>query len=253
MEARELMLTNREGKRMPATVRLPSVPAKGTVVLLHGLGGWKDQMIIAETAEGLALDGYVTFAFDDSQGVRSLDARFYDATTSAYLNDIQDALVYVRAQSWFTGPLTLIGHSQGAHAAVTYTVRHASEVSRLVLIAPLLSWKYMWWSHFPFALIWILRKHQLMLGISGKRFALGRSWLVDFLSYDVNKDAYKVRVPTLIISAERDGFVATANQHRTFARRFSNASHSTISWANHDFDGHEDEVVATIKPWLSSS
>ena len=92
-----------------------------------------------------------------------------------------------------------------------------------------------------------------MLGIDGKKFALSPLWWMDFFKFDGYSYAPNIPAPTLIISAERDHTVARPAQERAYARRFQNGTHSMVAFADHDFDGHEDEVVDTIDQWLTSS
>ena len=41
MKTKDFTIKNREDKRILATLRKPEDALKGTMVLLHGLGGWK--------------------------------------------------------------------------------------------------------------------------------------------------------------------------------------------------------------------
>jgi pimeloyl-ACP methyl ester carboxylesterase len=111
----------------------------------------------------------------------------------------------------------------------------------------------MWYGALPFGLLSLIRGHETVLGIDGKRFLLGAGWWRDFFGYDAFRSARYVEAPALIISAEKDYTVAKPREHRSLVKRFADGQHSTISWADHDFDGHEDEVAATITPWLTSS
>jgi alpha-beta hydrolase superfamily lysophospholipase len=252
MQKQELILVNRDGKRMPSTLQIPEGAAKGTVIVLHGLGGLRDQSLIKAVAHGMTEEGYVSLTFDDSHAVKSLDARFFEATTSQYLRDVEDAVDYAQKQNWFTAPLILAGHSMGGFVAVHHTRLH-QDAARLILLAPAMSWKTMWGAAVPFLVLWLITGTQKFLSIDEKHHQLGRAWILDFLKYDAHKDARFIDVPTLILSAENDETVARPPEHAKFAAHFSHADHRTIAHADHDFDGHEDAVVATITSWLTSS
>jgi len=91
-----------------------------------------------------------------------------------------------------------------------------------------------------------------MLTIDEEHFRLGRSWILDFMRYDLKRDAPRLAGRTLVVRAERDE-VVDARALLRFARRLPAATCVTIPRADHDFDGHESEVVATIRQWLTSS
>lgn len=247
------MLTNRDGKGMPATLQTPVGEAQGVVVLLHGVGGWKDQPLLVALASAFAWEGYSTFRFDESNGVNNPDGDFFHETTTQYTRDTEDVFAYLKTQSWYREPVILIGHSMGGLVAAWYAAEHPEDVSRLILTAPAVSWKSMWWAWLPLALLDLVRGHKQMLRIDGKKFRLSPLWWKDFFSFDGYAYARKIMIPTLIISAEKDHTVAKPFEHRGYTKRFARAEHSTISWADHDFTGHEDEVIATIKQWHTSS
>ncbi len=237
---------------MPATLYSPATEGKGVAVLLHGLGGWRDQLLLRRVAESFVEDGYTTFLFDESNGVNSPDNDFFHNTTTQYTHDVEDVFAYLKKQTWYQGPVTLAGHSMGGLVASWYAAKRPEDVSHLILLAPAIAWRSMWWAQLPFALIWLIRGHRMMLGIDGKEFALSPSWWFDFLKFNGYRYATNVTAPTLIISAERDHTVAKPREHRLFTRRFPHATHTTVSWADHDFNGHEDEVIATIRQWRTS-
>jgi pimeloyl-ACP methyl ester carboxylesterase len=253
MESKELVLTNRDGKRMPATLMLPNGAPKGTVLLLHGLGGWKDQPLLLAIARAYVEDGYIVFRFNEADSVLGPDGDFFHSTTTKSLRDVEDVIDHLRNKSGFTEPFILAGHSMGGFFAAWYAAHHPGVVSRLVLIAPAVSWKQMWWTQLPLALYALVRGHSNELGIDGKKFRLSPLWWRDYFMFDGSQYAAKIQIPTLIISAERDGTVAKPFEHRSYAKKFPHAEHSTISWADHDFSGHEDEVIATIRQWHTSS
>ncbi|MEK7510926.1 MAG: alpha/beta fold hydrolase [Patescibacteria group bacterium] len=253
MTTEELIIKNRDGLRMPANLILPDGEPRGTAVVLHGLGGWRNQPIVVSPAETLARRGYAVLRFNDSNGITSPDGDFYRSTTTQYTKDVEDALAFMRTQPWSAGPITLVGHSLGGLVAAWYAAEHPEEVERLVLIAPAISWKTMWWAWLPIALIWLIRGHRMMLGIDGKKFALSPLWWMDFFKFDGHSYASKIAVPTLVISAELDHTVAHPHHQRALARRFAKGEHSMVAFADHDFDGHIDEVVDTIDQWLTSS
>lgn len=252
METKELMLANRDGKRMPSTLRMPRGAPKGTVVLVHGLGGLRDQTLLRRMAESLANDGYAAFSFDDSHAIRSIDARFFDATATKSVRDLEDAIGYAKAAEWFSPPLVLLGHSMGGFAAVRYARLHPEDAKQLVLLAPATYWRTLKGT-ILFGLLWLVTGRQKIFAIDEEHAVLGRAWMLDFLKYDARRDAKRIAVPTLIVSAGLDEVVDTPAQHARFAARFPHATHVTIAGANHDFDGREDEVVATIRQWLTSS
>lgn len=252
MEMQALMLVNRDGKRMPSTLRLPEGQSKGTVILLHGLGGLRDQKLLTLMAEALTNEGYVTFAFEDSHAVRSLDARFFEATASQSIRDTEDVVAYVQAQSWYEAPLILLGHSMGGFTAVHHARMHPKDAEKLVLLAPAMSWKTMWGASLPFLFLWFITGKQKVFSIDNNHAVLGRAWILDWFKHDALRDARYVTSPTLIVSAGHDETVATPSEHQHFAKKFAHATQVTIRGADHDFGEQEQETIDTVIEWLRS-
>ncbi len=254
MHKQDLEFKNRNGKRILATVRTPVGDAKGTILLLHGLGGWKEQPLLVIIAEELCKHGYVVCAFDGADGAKGPDADFLNHTTTGYIEDLEDVVEYVTHADWFSGPLILAGHSMGGLASLHYTRTHPARVAKLIMIAPAVSWTSGIAFTFLGGLWWLARNKNKTPGPHRSKLPLDRKWLLDFMKFDARREAPYVSAPALIISASRDGsVVASPKAHYALGARFPNATTIVIPGAGHVFWKHELKVADTILKWLTSS
>jgi pimeloyl-ACP methyl ester carboxylesterase len=252
MEKRDFVITNRNGKRMPATLRMPGSAPKGTFVVLHGLGGWKEQGVVAAMADAVCTAGHIAVTFDAADGAMAPDSDPLVSTTTGYREDLEDVIAYAKEQDWHAAPLSLAGHSQGALVALEYARIHAG-LERLILAASAISWRTYTKFVIPLGFWLVAAGSHNTPGPSGRSLRLGRPWLFDFMGYDGYRSAPHVSVPTLVISAGYDDLVGREKVHARLAKRLPNAVHESIPGAPHTFRGHESAVAATITAWLSSS
>lgn len=252
MEIRELEIRNRNGKRMPATLRVPDT-SKGLVVVLHGLGGWKDQYVVVAAANGVVAAGYTALTFDAADSAKAPDADFARSTTTGYLEDLEDVMAYVETQGWYEDSVLLAGHSLGATVASAYAGMYPQKVSRLMLLAPAVSWKLYTKVFLPYGLWWFIFDKHKTPGPEGLSLPLKRTWLVDFMRYDARKQSALISVPVLVVIAGADNFVGTTVALQRFAKGFARGTGVVIKKANHTFYTRDEEVTDTIKTWLTSS
>jgi pimeloyl-ACP methyl ester carboxylesterase len=250
---REVVLKNRDGKRILGMVRTPDGTSKGTVVIAHGLGGWKEQSLFVISAEELCKHGYNVFSFDGADGAKAPDGDFTHSTTTDFIKDLDEVVTYVMAADWYAGPLILLGHSLGGMSSLHYARMHPARVSKLILIAPAVSWKQGLISSLPLGLWWLIFNKNKAYGPDHRRIPLDRAWLLDFMKYDMKRDAPYVSAPTLIITAGNDGTIASPRAHEGLVHRFPRSTWITIPHARHVFIKHEHKVADTITKWLTSS
>ncbi len=255
MEKQDLEIRNRHGKRIGVTIRT-SNSTKGTALVLHGLGGWREQPVIATAAETLVDLGYVSVTFDAADGARGPDNDFFNSTTSGYLEDVEDVAAWIATQNDLQTPFILVAHSAGALAAVRYAKQHPENVRKLILMAPAISWKSGMWVQVFYLLWWLIsgsRPTWDVQGRSHRRKPLGRRWVLDFFSYDGNRDAACIEVPMLVVSAEKDHTVAKPSVNKKFAKHFIKGTHMLVAGASHDFLEHLEAVAAILREWLTQS
>lgn len=254
VESSDCEIKNRDGKRICMTLRKPDVPARGTVLIMHGMGGWKDQPALVAIAESSVRAGYITLSMDGADGAHGPDGDFFNSTLTDFIRDAEEVVSWMREQSWYTAPLIPMGHSMGALAALMLAYLHPKETGKLVLMSPAVSWKSGLWMYFPYALYWLVVGSRPTFTMSGfRRRPLGRAWLLDFSKYDGAALASSINVPVLVVSAGRDQTVAKPHINAAFAKKFPQGTHRIVEKVTHDYTGREVELADILQEWLSSS
>lgn len=249
MEVTDTVLINRSGKRMPATYYVAD-NAKGTCVVLHGIGGWRGQEVVNAIVDAVTAEGYAAVTFDTADGPMAPDADSLSMTTSACIEDLEDVIAHIRKEPWYQEPLILAGHSLGALVASEYAGRH-KDIERLVLVAPAISWKT-YRLALPVGGFWFMSKKVWMPGPHATKYWLGTPFRKDFMQFDGYQRAAEIDAPTLVLIGTKDGLVGTVGSHEKYARTFKNGSFKAINGAGHTFYQKEQEVAATIRQWLTS-
>ncbi len=251
MKKKDFTFKNRNGKRISATLREPAGEARGTIILLHGLGGWKEQPLLVIMADAFCHAGFQVVTFDAADGAKGPDADFRMSTVTGYQEDLEDVVSYIKNEDWFAGPLILVGHSLGGTIAIRYARMHSSMVTKLVACAPAVSWKSANALTIALGLWWIALNKNKTPGPDHKWLPLDKTWLFDFMKFNSKRDAPYISAPTLIVSASKDDSLLSAKAHFSLGKWFPNATNVVIPGANHVFWKYERKLADTILEWLT--
>jgi pimeloyl-ACP methyl ester carboxylesterase len=181
----------------------------GVAVILHSTSGTLETGVQNILAEVCRAQGLTVVRFDARHGLNEDGARFIDFTVSTYREDLEDVLAWARTQPWWTGGLTLVGHSSGALVASLYATEHPGDVRELVLLTPTTSGQA-YLDAFEMADpsgldTW--REQRLRTvrhPLSGECFSLSYGFVEDLLRYDIMSRATTLTMPTLVLSGESD-------------------------------------------------
>ena len=135
----KLFIKNRKGQKLAVVVEKPEGSPRGLAFVMHGLGGFKEQMHIRAMAEAFFENGYITVTFDAANTIGESEGDYKDATVTKYYEDLEDVIIWSMKQAWFISPFILTGHSIGGLSTGIYTQCYASQVKAWAPVSAVVS------------------------------------------------------------------------------------------------------------------
>lgn len=112
---------------------------KGLAFIIHGLGGNKDQAHIRAIISAFLESGCTVVSFDTTNTYGESDGEPENATTTNYIEDLEDVIAWAQKQSFYQEPFYLTGHSLGAFAAALYAQKNPKKIKGLAPISTVVS------------------------------------------------------------------------------------------------------------------
>ncbi|MFI5893802.1 alpha/beta hydrolase [Actinoplanes sp. NPDC051513] len=234
-----------DGLLLRGTFVAPQRPSGSCVVLVHGGGVTREEGgFFGRLATGLASAGVASLRFD-FRGHGESEGRQEDLTLSGVLNDINAAVAHVR-QLAGGPPVNLLGASFSGGICGYYAAEFPSEISRLVLINPLVNYKKRFIDDKPY---WnngqIDESAGRELTQSGflphsPTFKLGRPILNEVFYVRPDRKFGNIKAPTLILHGTGDTFIPVQSSRDYIARIPSPSRLIEIEGAQHGIAVHDD-------------
>lgn len=261
-----------DGTRLHARAWQPVGPARGTVLLVHGLGehaGRYEHVAQRLVARGYAVVGYDHRGHGSSEGERGALQQPLDL-----ICDLAAVVDELRARR--VGPLALLGHSMGGLVAARFVARNVRPVDALVLSSPALDPGLSAFNHALLAVSHLLAPGAQVpngLDVNGVSRDPGvvEAYRKDPLVHDrvtprlvrfiVDAGRYVLEraphwsVPTLLMWAGQDKLVAPGG-----SARFAEAAPAGVVQAHcfahmyHEIlnEPDRDQVFGVLEPWLDA-
>ncbi len=205
----KLFIKNRKGQNLAVRVE-QSGDQKGLALIMHGLGGFKEQPHLQVVAEAFLAKGYTVIRFDTTNTLGESDGSYEKATTTNYYEDLEDVIQWAKKQAWYQEPFVLVGHSLGGFCTAFYAENHPKEILALAPISILVSGKLSLEAHQRFEpeglknwekTGWQITRSRSKPGMIKK---LPWSHMIDRLKYDLLPQASRLTMPILLIIGEND-------------------------------------------------
>lgn len=201
MREEKISFTNSRGDTLSGVLHhAEKHPARGAVILCHGMESDKNSEKLVFLSRELARRGVVALRFDFSY-VGESSRKFEEITYSGEVEDLQAA--YALLGSRHAGKTAILGSSMGGTVALMFAARQPAAAALVTISAPLHPEK------FPDRILtpaqlrdWRERGFTLY---NGQR--LNVTLLQDLKSIDVRACARKVTCPVLILHGDADDVV----------------------------------------------
>lgn len=134
----KIFIKNRKNQKICVVVEGEN-NTKGLAFVMHGLSGNKDQAHIRTFISAFLESDYVTVSFDTTNTYGESEGVPEDATTTNYLEDLEDVVTWAQNKPWYTEPFILCGHSLGAFTVALYTQKNPRKIKGIAPIATVVS------------------------------------------------------------------------------------------------------------------
>lgn len=253
---RNHMVYNRRDLALAVLVDMPEGTPRGLTVIMHGLGGFKEQPHIVELAAASVEQGFITVRFDAADSIGESAGSYEKATVTSYYHDLQDVIHWVEHQHFWHGPFVLMGHSLGAFCVALYAEEHPEKVRGLAPLATVVSGKTILDQWGPKVMEeWARTGFKVKESNSkpGVVLRLGLQFAEDCLQYDLLPKAARLEMPILMLVGDQDDSTPLETQQLFFKALPSLNRHlHLIHGAGHTIRDHEQlKVLKEIaSDWL---
>jgi len=250
-------ILSRHNLKIAVTVEENPNPS-GLVFIMHGLGGFKDQLHIQTFAQAFRDANFTVVLFDATHSFGQSEGDYADATTTGYLSDLEDVLAWAQTQTWYQEPFWLVGHSLGAFCSLLYTEEHPEKVRALAPTSAVVSGKLSAESHEKEKIADWERTGWKEEPSSSKPGLIKRlkytEWL-DRQKYDVLPEAHKLTMPVLLLVGDQDRGTPPEHQKILFDALPGKKELHIIKGAPHTFRDpmHLAEIKEVFHNWIQAN
>jgi alpha/beta superfamily hydrolase len=247
MRDERIFFSNTRGDTLSGVLHHPeSTPARGAVILCHGMESDKNSEKLIFLGRELARRGILALRFDFAY-VGESSGKFEDITYSGESEDLQAA--YALVASRHQGKTAILGSSMGGTVALLFSAREPAVAAIVTIAAPLHP------EQFPAK---VLTPAQLQewrecgfVFHNGQRF--NASLLRDLDSIDVAACARKVVCPVLILHGDADLVVPVAEAYELHGCLTREKRLSILQGADHRLSNPEmmRRAIAEALEWLT--
>lgn len=253
----KLFIKNRKGQKIAVVVETPQGEPKGLVFVMHGLGGFKEQLHVRAVAEAFIENSYTTVTFDTTNSVGESDGLYQDATTTNYFQDLEDLIVWAQKQVWYSEPFILAGHSLGGISVILYTQKNPKKLKALAPISTVVSgklsletqphkeldqWKTTGWQERP------------SVSKPGTTKRLKWSHMEDMAKYDVMPKVDLLTMPVLMVVGDVDDRTPVKHQQILFDKLPGRKELHIVPGGPHTFmnQEHLTQLKQIFDSWIKS-
>ncbi|MCT8160075.1 bifunctional alpha/beta hydrolase/OsmC family protein [Pseudoruegeria sp. SHC-113] len=250
MPMEKVTFEGHSGESLAARLDLPDGPHLATAIFAHCFTCTKDITAARRIAGRLAAMGIAVLRFDFT-GLGHSEGEFANTSFTSNAADLVAAARYLKGRGM--APALLVGHSLGGAAVLRAAAEIKSETGALKAVATLgAPFDPAHVTHqFGAALEEIRTKGSAEVRLAGRPFTIGRGFLEDISTADLQDRIGHLGAALLVLHAPRDATVGIENAAQIFDAARHPKSFVTLDEADHLITRTEDAEYAAevIAAW----
>lgn len=243
-------IKNRKGQKIAVLVERQE-NQRGLAFVMHGLGGFKEQLHIQAFAEAFLDNGYTVVRFDTTNTIGESEGKMEDVTVTNSYEDLEDVIHWAKSQEWYEELFILAGHSLGSMCITLYAEKYSERVRGLAPISTVVSGKltnavlytpeYLEeWKRQGY----VLQESTSRPGVMKK---INYSFIEDNQRYNVLSEAEKLTMPVLFIVGEQDTGTPLEHQKLLYEKLPGKKEIHIIKGVDHNFRSNGELNEAALK------
>lgn len=227
----------------------------GLAFVVHGLGGFKEQIHIRAMAEAFLENDYAVVSYDAANTIGESGGRMEDATLTSYFQDLEDVTEWAKSQPWYREPFIVSGHSLGGASSLMYGAKYQQKVKAIAPISAFIAGELLKriedketmarWEKDGY----VLEESKGKPGVMKK---IGWGFITDALTHDMRKLVHKITCPTLLVTGSEDYNCSPAKQQMIINNMSAPVQLKVIEGMEHNPRSveHNQELKQLISDWL---
>ena len=114
---------------------------KDLVIIVHGLGGFKEQPHIQLMADVFKRHNYTVLIYDACYSIGESSGSLLNATLTRHYQCLNNVIKWTKQQSWYKQPFILVGHSLGSAACILYAEKNPNDIKAIAPTSAFISGK----------------------------------------------------------------------------------------------------------------
>lgn len=248
-------ITNRHGLNIVTQLEKAAQPV-GLAIVLHGLGGYKEQPHIEVFAQAFKDANYTVLRYDATHTFGESEGSYEEATLTGYYQDFEDVLAWAKEQAWYSEPFVLAGHSLGGMVAILYAEKYPDKVKALAPIATAVSGKLLLRVYGKKVLAkWRQRGYFERPSVSRPGVVMKINWgfVKDIMDKNILPKADNLTMPTLLIVGSDDKSTPLEHQQVLADRLPEPKEIYIIKGADHNFrsESYLKQIKEIFDRWIA--
>lgn len=250
-----MLIKNRKGENISIVID-KNKNISNLAIVMHGLGGSKEQLHIRTMVNTFKKNNYNVVSFDATNTFGESDGNYSDATVTNYYEDLEDVISWIVDTLQYKNKIVLVGHSIGGLSIALFAEKYPEKVKALAPISAIVSgelWKQTqdkeMFKNWKKEGLWI---RELNNSNFGNRKILKWAFAEDIMKYDLLKDADNLIMPVLLIVGDKDPTAIVSHQRILFDKLPEKKELHIIKNASHVFrdESHLKEISDIVSKWL---
>ncbi len=249
----KIFIENRKKQKLAGVIE-GNEQAQELVFVMHGLGGFKEQVFLRACAEALIEAGYRVVSFDTTNTFGESDGNYENATVTNYYEDLEDVIAWASEQEWYREPFVLLGHSLGGICTTLYAENFPEKVKALAPLSTVVSGVLSVQERGEAAVEWQKTgwREEESISRPGAVKRLPWSHMEDRLKYDILPGADKLTMPVLLVVGSEDTVTPLKHQKLLYEVLPGIKELHIIEGSSHTFRSteHTGQLKKIIADWL---